>query len=355
MAETDEQLRAKLDQAMIYAPSKWGAYVNRVAQAYAAAYQNQAAVLNQINAQKQAEAAFASFVVSVILPSLVGGFIGAIISGKGKQAIDALTSQSAKFKWGMAVDMTKTVASDMAKAEVRTEYQHIVDSSAWKPTSISPDAFQSAVQSSILEFMTAAADALNDSRKGRSKAKYRDVVSGLYYGTFVREAPETKDLWTVNELSPVLEIFLWVDWANHRDTKWWLERITRVTDGSSILGSLDPDDSPIEQLRKAKNVVADDLAFNRSASDVIALNPILERLVACKVNRDYITQGIANRSSIAPGIPALDGYRFLNILWVRHIAPHYTGTLLGELLQRLADKSKVPVPIYRRPRSYRLM
>ena len=326
--DTDEQLRAKLDQAMIYAPSKWSSYVLRIAQAYEAAYKTQAVVLKSIAANKRAEAELASFMLSIILPSLLGGFVGAVIGGKGKQAIDAVTGQAAKFKWGLAVDTAKTMASDITKYEVKNVYQGLAQDSAWEPGSMSPLAFQNSAVNSINDFMTAAADALNESRVGRSKVKYRDVVAALYYGPFVRSAPEGKDQWTVDELSPVLEVFLWADWANHRDTKYWVERISRVTE--------EPADANPGQLGGK---------FFSAVNELKDLNPILERLDRCHVRRDFDTGGI----------PALKGYRFLNILWLRHLAPRYTGTLLGDLLKILEDKSPVQIPFDRRPKGYHLM
>jgi hypothetical protein len=328
MADTDEQLRAKLDQGMIYAPSKWASHALRVADAYAKAYATQAKVLKDIEAKKRAEAELASFMISLILPSVVGGFLGAIIAGKSKQAIDLISDQASKFRWGVAADVAKTVASDMAKAEVRLTYEYLHRSSGWEPSSISPTEFLTHVQGSIAEFVTAAADAMNNAKTGRSKYNYRDVVSALYYGPFIREAPEIQDLWEVSDLAPVLEVFLWVEWANHRDTKWWLDRIMRVTEKHDV--------SPTSPEGMATLV---------AAAELKDLNPILERFDRCRVPRQFITQGM----------PDLNGYRFLNILWVRHLAPRYKGTLLGDLLDRLADNNNRNISVSRRPKSYPLM
>ena len=81
---TDEELRGNVDQAMIYAPDKWRAYVYRVAQAYAAAYSNQEITLSAIEAQQRVEAEFATFMLSFILPALAGGFMGAFYLGMAR-------------------------------------------------------------------------------------------------------------------------------------------------------------------------------------------------------------------------------------------------------------------------------
>jgi hypothetical protein len=329
MADTDEQLRAKVDQAMIYAPSKWRSQVGRIATAYAKAYQTQTVVLASIERRKRLEAEFATWLISLILPSLVGGFLGAIVAGKGKQAIDAITDQASKFRWSVAFDTTKTIVSDLAKAEVRVAYQSLFETSGWRPSSISPVEFMSQAQTGIDDFVTAAADALNNSKIGRTTYTYRDILTSLYYGPFIREAPEIQDLWTVDELAPMLEVFLWVDWANHRDTEYWLKRISDVT----------------ESHPRGSNLDKEHLQFELDAKELKDLNPILERFDRCGVQREYVTQGM----------PDQRGYRFLNILWVRQLGVHYRGSLLGDLLERRTHPGHIPVPVSRRPRSYRVM
>ena len=163
---------------------------------------------------------------------------------------------------------------------------------------------------------------MNESRVGRSDYSYRDVLVGLYYNPFIREAPESDDLWDVDELAGDLEVFLWVDWSKQRDTNYWLERINLVTESNVATPA----------------VIA-------AAEELKTLNPVLERFDRCGVRREFITQGMT----------ALGGYRFLNILWVRQLGRRYQGTLLGDLLERQAEGSNVPVPISRRPRSYPVM
>ena len=237
--------------------------------------------------------------------------------------------------WGVAVDTGKTVVSDTVKGPVRLAYQRLVENSKWKPTSIKPSEFMASALGPISEFMTAAADLMNNARTGKPGPTYREVLEALYYGPFIRDAPEEKDLWDVNQLAPVLEVFLWVDWANHADTQLWLARIMDVTREHS---TLDWDPNRDDSYRYAM--------FLRDADLLKDLNPILERLDHC---------GVKLRAYITEGMPSLQGYRFLNILWLRHLRAIYQGTLLGDLLARRDAQSNVPVPIYRRPKSYRLM
>lgn len=61
----------------------------------------------------------------------------------------SLASRGAKFGWGVALDTAKTVASDPTKAEVRGIYQKLMESSGWKPTSISPAEFLASVKGSL--------------------------------------------------------------------------------------------------------------------------------------------------------------------------------------------------------------
>jgi hypothetical protein len=338
MADTNDQLRAKVNEAMIYAPSKWRSHVGRVVTAYTRAYETQEAVLKQIEARKRAETEFGTYLMSLVLPSVVGGFVGAMLAGQSKGMTDWLAEQARKFSWDtqaaktmgtVALDTYKTVVADSLKANVRLGYQSLFASSGWRPSSMSPTEFMSRATGGIDEFVTAAADAMNESRVGRGRHKYRDVLTGLYYSPFIQDAPESGDLWDVAELAPVMEVFLWVDWANHRDTAYWLRRISNVTEPHSGGSWME---------RRQLQLLMD-------AKELKELNPILERFDACRVNRDYITQGM----------PALNGYRFLDLLWVRRLAPRYRQTLLGDLLERLALQSRVPVPIFRRPKSYRLM
>lgn len=322
---SDTQLRANINEAMIYAPAKWSAYVLRIAQAYEAAYKCQTDVLEDIAAKKRIEAEFASALVSIVLPSFVGGFAGAIINGKGKQVLDTISDQASKFRWGVAIDTAKTVVTDLYKVDAKMAYESLYRSSGWKPASVSATAFLTSVQGAIAEYVTAAADAMNLAKLGRSKRQYRDVLIAIYYGPFIRQAPTEADLWTVSELTPVMEIFLWVQWANHRDTAYWLKRISEVTEAPAA-----------DFQGKTRDAVA--------GAELSALDSILERLDKCGVNRAYVTQGMT----------ALDGRRFLNLLWVRRLGSKYQDTLLGELLARLADGSRIPVPIFRRPKTYAL-
>jgi hypothetical protein len=141
-----------------------------------------------------------------------------------------------------------------------------------------------------------------------------------------RSAPEYKDLWEPDDLSTVLEIFLWADWANHRDTKYWVKRLTDVVTTDEITPS---------NFRR----------FGADFKEITDLNPILDRLDDLGVDREFDSEGV----------PAAKGYRILNILWLRNLAPHYKGTVLGDLLGQLAQRGSVSVPTDRRPRSYPLM
>jgi hypothetical protein len=321
---SDRELRANVDQGLIVAPDKWRAHLLHIANAYEKAYNNHSTVLHGIEQQQRAEAELATFMASLILPSLLGGFVGGLISGKAKPALDAITDQASKFRWSVAVDVAKTVASDMAKAEVRIVYQKLIETSGWRPTSISPLAFLIKEESSVAEFMTAIGDAMNNSRMGRGAVSYRDVLTGIYWSPFIRQAPETEDLLDVDLLARALEVFLWVDWAKHRDVDYWRTRI------STVLG---PRDSSL----------AGGTLYDVYAHELKQLNPILERMDSCGVRREYITQGMS-----------VDGYRFLDLIMLGKLGPQYQGKLLGDLIEGL-NGGDPQFSMSRRPKESEIM
>ena len=157
----------------------------------------------------------------------------------------------------------------------------------------------------------------------------------LYNSPFIWNAPTETDLnkWR-RELWRPLEIFLWADWANHRDTQYWLRRIVTVTDG----------------------IIAEDYE-----TELADFDPILARLSECRVPTHYITQTVpSHHITVGDNAMLMQSARpFLNILWVRNLASHYQNTFLGELLTRIQPGSGAPptgpANLSLRPGAYRLM
>ncbi len=86
-------------------------------------------------------------------------------------------------------------------------------------------------------------DGLISAQKSTAQ-KYRDQMFVLYNSPFIWNAPEEKDLdkWRKDLWRP-LEVFLWADWANHRDANYWIKRILAVTDDKSA-----PDEDADQEL-----------------------------------------------------------------------------------------------------------
>lgn len=327
MSESDESLRAKVDQAMIYAPPAWLAQATRIAEAYAAAYEYQRTTLKQIEEQIRQERELALAMLNLILPSFIGGAVGAVFAGKGRELVDGLATAGAKF-WGTAaVDTGKTIISDAYKSVTRLALDKYVVpvASSWEPSAISPAEFLASVQGAIYVYITAVKDGLNRSKLGKTlPITHRQYLESVYYGPFIRFAPESEELWPKYQLTKAMEIFLWAHWAHRRDTKYWLKNIGYASESGITAAGIIPEARASQELQR--------------------LDPILERLKICGVPESYVTQ------------PNKDiGGRFLNILWVRHLDQKYPGTLLGTLLSGLKSGSmglSDPLPP---PRGVRLM
>jgi hypothetical protein len=334
---TNTQLRAQLEQAHNSARDKWGAYLSDLALAYWDAYKNVEKTLRGIEGLKRARAEQGQLFWSVILPAVAGGFLGGIISLKLKAA---LSESGIKFvEHSLLIDTGKTVTSDVAKystKQIEAAYQGAVDAKPWKPSSVDPAQFAEILRNELLHSMVKIDDGLIASQKSRASQNYRDQMFVLYNSPFIWNAPEEKDLdkWR-RELWRPLEVFLWADWANHRDTKYWLKRIMAVTDDKYA-----PDEDYDEELGD--------------------FDAILNRMGECKVPFRYITQQVPSyRHRIGDVVQTRPAHPFLNILWVRHLASHYRNTFLGELLTRIqpggGSQPPQPANLSLRPGAYQLM
>lgn len=327
------EARKKLDSALFYAQSKWESQVSYIVEAYYKAYNNQKLTLEQVEQLKNTPSSYAEFLVPIVLPALLGGFAGAMVAASAKGVIDA-TVGAVKVGATIAAETTKTVVADTYKAEVKLVYESLIETSGFKPTSTQPGEFAEQAKRKISLFVAAAADALNDSyrndqQKTGKKPSYFDVVMGLYNSPFIWNAPRVDEMWTVDELAPVLELFLWADWSRHRDVPWWTVRIMTLTSSMTDVS------------REGQVAYANYIEASKS---VKMLNPILERMDKCKVNRAYVTQGIFFEN----------GYRFLNPLWIKNLGNHYKNSLLADLINGL-DPKKKGFSIEKRPHTYKLM
>ena len=334
MSESDDSLRAKVDQAMIYAPSAWLAYVTRIANAYATAYDYQKKVLTDIENQIRAERELGLLLLNMILPSIVGGAVGAIFAGKGRELVDGLAKSSSKFWATVGVDVGKTVLSDGYKTMVRTAINTYAAPAvgSWEPAGISAAAFTAGVLGAVFEHVTTVKDRLNRSKlKQIPNVSYRDYLNSIYYGPFIRLAPEMEELPSPFLLAKAMEIFLWSSWAWRSDTEYWLKRVLALTEKGWV-------ETGFWENGMTKEVVM--------FVEVKHLDPILARLKLCGVAESWVTQSAVD----------IGGRRFLNILWVRQLDTKYRNTLLGNLLFQLKlSPNSASVDPFPAPRSMRLM
>jgi hypothetical protein len=327
---SNTELRNHLEKAHSSARDKWGAYLSDLALAYWDAYKHVDETLKNIEALKKARIQQAELFWSIVLPAVAGGFLGGLVSLRLK---DVLKESGLKFiEHSLLIDTGKTVTSDVAKYETRKKLQQAVDANPWKPASIDPAQFGEILRGQLLHFMVRIDDQLIDQKS----PNYRDTMLVLYNSPFIWNAPEEKDLvkWKENLWRP-LEVFLWADWANHRDTQYWLKRILAATD---------------------KDLPWDD----DYDTELMDFNPMLDRLIQCNVPRNFITQDVRSyRYTLGDTRQTRSQHPFLNILWLRHLAPHYKDTLLGKLLTLIAPGGirgpTAPADLSLRPGSYPLM
>ena len=333
---TNTEWRTELEKAHNSARDKWGAYLSDLALAYWDAYKNVSNTLQAIEALRKSKEQQAQLFWSVILPAVAGGFIGGIVSLRLKAV---LSESGIKFvEHSLLVDTGKTVASDLSKygtRQIEAAYQGAVDANPWKPASVDPAQFAEILRNTMSHSMVQIDDALIASQKS-SPQSYRNQMMVLYNSPFIWNAPDESDLvkWKA-ELWRPLEVFLWVDWANHRDTQYWLKRIMGVTD-SDYSGDSDYDEELWE------------------------LNSILDRFKECRAPAQYVTQSVrSHRHTVGDSVQTRTAHPILNILWVRHLASHYQGTFLGELLKRIPPGGVAQRPwsvnLGLRPGSYKLM
>jgi hypothetical protein len=334
---TNTQLRTELEKAHNSARDKWGAYLSDLALGYWDAYKNVSKTLRGVEALNKARVEQGQLFWSVILPAVAGGFLGGIVSVKLKAAF---AETGIKFiEKSVLVDTGKTVASDLAKystKQIEAAFQGAVDGNPWKPSSVDPAQFGEILRNELLHAMVGKDDDLIASETSRASQNYRKQMFVLYNSPFIWNAPTEKDLvkWKT-ELWRPLEVFLWADWANHRDTMYWTKRI--------------------------KNVTTDPGGVDQDYDDELKIfDPILDRLTECKVPQQYITQTVrAYQYMYIDGGTTRSAHPFLNILWVRDLASYYQNTFLGELLTRIQPgrgaPPTAPANLSLRPGTYRLM
>ena len=304
---TNEQLRVQLDRAINSANIKWSAYASDLALGYIDAYNQVRNTLDNIKSVKKSRQEQADLFWNIVIPGIAGGLVGGIISMGSKKVLDALQG-SAKSVATIASDSVRTAATDATKFETRKvdeAIRSVADTVPWKPTGSDPGQFGEALRNTLGHALVAKEDLLI-----HAGADYRSVMTILYNSPFVWMAPEETDMqkWPWQRLARVLEVFLWVDWANHRDTEYWLEKVLEATTHD------DKDKKDLE-------------------TELNDLNPILDRLRTCGIQERFLTQYMeffmyGYYKSVGGG----GGHRFLNVLWIRHLGPRYKNTLLGTLL-----------------------
>jgi hypothetical protein len=336
---SNKELRDNLEHAHNSARDKWAAYLSDLALGYADAYKMVSGALKGIEAVEKARAEQSAALWSVILSGVAGGFLGGVVSLRLKPVLQQ--SGFAFVRSAVTLDTAKTVTSDVAKFETKqivAVYKEAVDTNPLKLPAADPAQYWQILNNELLHNLVKIDDAFIETQRSAPQV-YRNQMFILYNSPFIWNAPKDEDLekWR-GKLARPLEVFLWADWANHLDTQHWLKRIMVLTDGD----------------KEARG-----MGFDRTGMylrDVNDLAPVLDRLVACNVPLQYISQH-------TPGHYVRGMYRpehlFLNPLWIRLLASRYQDTFLGELLTRIGPgigaAQKVGANLSLRPGSYNLM
>jgi hypothetical protein len=236
------------------------------------------------------------------------------------------------------IETIKAVASDVTKyktKQIGAAMAEAIDTNPWNPTATDPTKFTVTLLKELFGFKTGISDALIASQKPNAKPKYRELMFILYNSPFIWNAPTKEEVvkWE-NDLWRPLEVFLWADWANHQEAKYWLRRTLRVTDPA------------LKESNAFERRVTD-----MYEADLMDLDLILERLLKCQVRPEYVSQLMPNYESkwLPRSAHHKSGERpFLNLLWVRDLAGRYQNTLLGYLLTSL-HTGKAPANLEIRP------
>ena len=318
----------------------WDGFFDGLTLAYIQAHTNHTQTLNAIKERIRNQTEFLkSIVFGVVLPSFIGGGMAVLVANKGMSVVKAITPVSQKWRPELSAfavsdttaDLrsailggTSTVTKDLIKQELSKALGSLVPvpGSEWDSVGDQPIKFFVQLRKSVNDYVTDATHAVELAKRGPLDA-YISLLDTHLLSPFIQNAPmDTSILYSDKELAPVFEVFLWVVWARARDVKYWVTQITLATD---------PDDRGF--VRKLIDAgLKDDDAINlvKARDAVMQLDPILDRLLACGVRQEEVTQGAGWDNS----------RRLLNILWVRLLGEKRRDTLLADMVANL--DAKVP-------------
>jgi len=314
----------------------WHSYFATMSLAYEAAHKQHETTLGDIKQDIRNKLEFLKLVFFTIIPTMIGGGMGNLVSNAGKSIGPKLLDISKKnrallidFGVGGAGSATK----DVVKGEVAKALNGLVPEpgSEWNAVGATPFAFFVQLQRMVDKYTTdvtySVELAKRAARTDDDLHNWIDLINSHLLSPFIQNAPmDTDRLYNEVDLAPIYELFLWVFWARNRDVKYWSKEIGLATEphDRGILGAvwdgITLDDDAIE--------------WGKAKDAVIQLDPILERLRLCGINEMEVTQAAGWDNS----------RRILNILWVRFLGNKHGNSLLFDLVSNL-DK-KIPTSAF---------
>ena len=327
-----------LDSLLASRARAWDGFFDGLSLAYIDAHAQHTATLGQIKEDIRNQTEFLRTVVfGVLLPSFIGGAMSALVADKGKQVMAKMFPIVERYRPELhnfaaapgEVELRSAVVGglsaatkDLVKLEVGKALNGLAPSpgSEWDAVGDQPIKFFVQLRKMVNDFATDATHNVEGKSHG-SLEDYVNTINAYLLSPFIQNAPmDTSILYDSKDLAPVFEVFLWVVWAQARDQKYWSTKIGLATepDHRSFVGKI------------WDGVTLDDDALDRvKAWDAVKqLDPILARLIACRINQSEITQTAGWDS----------GRRILNILWVRFLGAKHPNTLLADLVSNISAK-----------------
>jgi len=304
----------------------WDGYFDGLSLAYIDAHTQHTATLSAIKEKMRSQQQFLrNVVLGVLLPSLVGGGMAALVTDKGaavtKLLLPVATKRQAMLA-SFATGGTATITKDLVKQELAGALSQLVPQpgAEWDAVGDSPIKFFIKLRKMVNDYTTEVTRSVESARDS-TLDDYVNTVNAHLLSPFIQNAPmNTEILFSSKELAPIFEIFLWVVWARDRNVKYWRTTIglANELETRSFVGKVW---DGVTQDQHALDVV-------KARDAVMQLDPILARLVACGINQMEVTQGAGfdrNR-------------RILNILWVKLLGNQHQSSLLSDLIANLDAK-----------------
>jgi hypothetical protein len=309
----------------------WHSYFATMALAYEAAHKQHEATLTEIKQGILHKLEVLKLVFFTIIPTMVGGGMGNLVSNAGKTIGPRLLDVSKKSRAilvDFGVGAAGTVTKDVVKGQVAKALEGLVPEpgSEWNGVGATPFAFFVQLGRMVDKYTTDVTYSVELAKRTAHSDddlhNYIDLLNSHLLSPFIQNAPmDTDRLYTEFDLAPIYEIFLWVFWARNRDFKYWIKEIT--------LASEPHDRGLIGAVWDGITLDDDALEWGRAKDAVIQLDPILERLRLCGINQVEVTQAAGWDSS----------RRILNISWVRYLGNKHPNCLLSDLISNLDVKA----------------